>query len=203
MKKLKYNNFGSFLIHFFLTLVLLTIPGIGASEEEPFSLTMPTEFIPAMDENGSPQYITAEQIEKKLRHHSKEFQQLYWNKSIKHFIVPRHKWLEELLAVYDIMLNEIGIRGKADVWDCENFSSFLNSLATVRIWKSGYYDTRGAIGWMRVDAKNEWAGLPAVMHALVFAVTEEGLLIIEPQNGQTVALKDYPNKQFIQEVFLF
>jgi len=85
----------------------------------------------------------------------------------------------------------------------KNFSSFLNALATVRIWKTGYYDTRGAIGWMRVDAKYEWAGLPPVMHALVFAVTEYGLLVIEPQNGQIIELKNYPNKEFIQEVFLF
>lgn len=156
-----------------------------------------------MDKNGSPQYITAEQIEKTLQHHSKEFKNLYWDKRIKQFILPRHQWLKELLAVYDTMLKELNVHGKAEVWDCENFSSFLNALATVRIWKTGYYDTRGAIGWMRVDAKYEWAGLPPVMHALVFAVTEYGLLVIEPQNGQIIELKNYPNKEFIQEVFLF
>lgn len=203
MKKLKPTILKSFLINFLLVLALLAIPASGVAEEAPFKLSMPTEFIPAMDKNGSPQYITAEQIEKTLQQYSKGFQKLYWNKKIKQFILPRHKWLQELLAVYDTMLNEINVHGKEDIWDCENFSSFLNALATVRIWKSGYYDTRGAIGWMRVDAKKEWAGLPPVMHALVFAVTEYGLLVIEPQNGKMVELKDYPNKEYIQEVFLF
>jgi hypothetical protein len=203
MNTCKRITLSSFLINFFLLLTFLAIPDLAVSEDKFFDLSMPTEFIPAMAENGSPQYITAEQIEKDLKHHSKEFQRLYWNKTIKHFILPRHEWLEELLAVYNTMLDEINIHGKAEVWDCENFSSFLNALATVRIWKSGYYDTRGAIGWMRVDAKKEWAGLPPMMHALVFAVTEKGLFVIEPQNGQSIALADYPNKAFIQEVFLF
>ncbi len=203
MKKLTQRPFMSFLINFLLILALLAIPASGVAKEASFKLSMPTEFIPAMDKDGSPQYITAEQIEKTLQHHSKGFKKLYWNKTIKHFILTRHGWLKELLAVYNIMLNDINVHAKADVWDCENFSSFLNALATVRIWKSGYYDTRGAIGWMRVDAKKEWAGLPPVMHALVFAVTEYGLLVIEPQNGQIVELKDYPNKEFIQEAFLF
>lgn len=203
MNKCKQSILRPLLIYFLFILALLAIPGSGVAEEKTFTLPMPTEFIPAMDENGAPQYITAAQIEKTLQHHSKGFQKLYWNMEIKQFILPRHKWLQELLAVYYTMLKELNVRGKADVWDCENFSSFLNALATVRIWKSGYYDTRGAIGWMRVDAKYEWAGLPPVMHALVFAVTEYGLLVIEPQNGQIVELKDYPNKEFIQEVFLF
>ena len=87
-------------------------------------------------------------------------------------------------VIYNTFLDKINVQAKAEVWDCETYSSFLNSIATVRIWKAGYYDTRGAIGWMRVDAKKEWAGLPPVMHALVFAVTEEGFFIVEPQNGQ-------------------
>ncbi len=203
MKKCRQRTLKPLLINLLLILTVLAIPGIGVSKDAPFELSMPTEFIPAMDKNGSPRYITAEQIEKTLQGHSKEFKKLYWNKKIKQFILPRHRWLKELLAVYDTMLNEINVNAKADTWDCENFSSFLNALATVRIWKAGYYDTRGAIGWMRVDAKKEWAGLPPVMHALVFAVTEYGLLVIEPQNGQMVELKDYPNKEYIQEVFLF
>jgi len=203
MKKREQRTLKPLLINLLLILALLAIPNNGVAEDKPFRLSMPTEFIPAMDKNGSPQYITAEQIEKTLQHHSKEFQKLYWNKKIKQFILPRHKWLQELLAVYDTMLNEIDVHAKAEIWDCENYSSFLNALATVRIWKAGYYDTRGAIGWMRVDAKKEWAGLPPVMHALIFAVTEYGLFIIEPQNGQTVELNNYPNKEYIQEVFLF
>ncbi len=203
MKLLRLESVRGSLLSFLFLLSLFINPATGVSEEEFFKLPMPSEFIAATHEDGSPQYITAEQIEKSIRQHSKEFQKLYWNKEIKHFILPRHKWLEELFAIYNTFLDKVNVQAKAEVWDCENYSSFLNSIATVRIWKAGYYDTRGAIGWMRVDAKKEWAGLPPVMHALVFAVTEEGFFIVEPQNGQYVELEDYPNKQFIQEVFLF
>ena len=204
MKKLRQISPRIFLLIFLFLLPLLIIPAMGVTgEEEVFKVPMPSDFVPAMKEDGSPQYITAEQIEKELRQYSQEFKKLYWNKEIKQFIIPSLAWLEELLASYDALLDKTKVHAKAEVWDCENYSSFLSSLATVRIWKAGYYDTRGAIGWMRVDAKNEWAGLAPVMHALMFAVTEKGLFIVEPQNGEYVKLEDYPNKQFIQEVFLF
>lgn len=203
MKKLQRISFRSFLIIFLFLLPSLIISTMGVTGEELLKLPMPAEFIPAMNEDGSPQYITAGQIEKNLRQHSKEFKKLYWDRAIKKFILPSHDWLEELLDSYDDLLGETRVQAKADVWDCENYSSLLNSLATVRIWKAGYYDTRGAIGWMRVDAKNQWAGLPPMMHALIFAVTEKGLFVIEPQNGHYIRLERYPNKEFIQEVFLF
>jgi hypothetical protein len=209
MEKNRMTKPGQIAVRFFLSsflflLALLTNPVTGVTgEEEFFKLPMPTEFIPAVHKDGSPQYITAEQIEMNLRQHSREFQKLYWNREIKHFILPSHDWMIELLAAYNTFLDQVKVKAKAEVWDCENYSSFLNSFATVRIWKAGYYDTRGAIGWMRVDAQNEWAGLPPMMHALVFAVTEKGLFVAEPQNGQYIKLEDYPNKQFIQEVFLF
>jgi len=56
---------------------------------------------------------------------------------------------------------------------------------------------------MRVLAKYEWAGIPDAIHALVFAVTDDGILFIEPQNGQEIMLKDYPNRAYIEEVYLF
>ncbi len=111
--------------------------------------------------------------------------------------------MKNVLAAYEALRYQFDIRGKADTWDCENFSQLLNALTTVRIWKAGYYDTRTAMGWLRVDAKESWAGLPGVMHALMFVVTEKGFFVFEPQNGKTIQLENYPNKNFIQEVYLF
>ena len=76
MKKLTQRPFMSFLINFLLILALLAIPASGVAKEASFKLSMPTEFIPAMDKDGSPQYITAEQIEKTLQHHSKGFKKI-------------------------------------------------------------------------------------------------------------------------------
>ena len=41
------------------------------------------------------------------------------------------------------------------------------------------------------------------MHALIFTVTGNGIYIIEPQNGQYVPLSQYPNRHYIEEVYLF
>ena len=192
------------LIILLILLPLLTLPLTAISKEgDTFKIPVPIDFTPALQADGSPQYITAQQIEYSIKEHSQEFKKLYWNKKITRFIVPSHDWLNNLLANYDSLLKTTNVHGKAETWDCENYSSLLNALTTIRIWKAGYYDTRGAIGWMVVDAQKKWAGLPGVMHALMFAVTEDGLFIIEPQNGQTVHLKDYPNKHYIQEVYLF
>ncbi len=90
-----------------------------------------------------------------------------------------------------------------DTWDCENYSALLNSFASLRLWNAGYTDTRMALGWMRVQAKFPWAGIPDAIHALIFAVTSKGVVVIEPQNGQSTILKDYPNKAYIEEVYLF
>jgi hypothetical protein len=205
MIKLKKACNGHALISFLMLLALLTLPSMALSEEDDtlFKIPIPDDFAPALQADGSPQYITAEEIENIIRQQSPEFTKLFRNKEIKRFIIPRHDWLENLLAAYDTLLVERGVRGKAETWDCENYSEFLNALTTIQIWKAGYYDTRGAIGWMMVDAKKEWAGLPGVLHALMFAVTENGFYIIEPQNGQTVHLDKYPNKHYIQEVYLF
>ncbi len=190
-------------IIFLMLLAMLTVPSMAIAEEDAFSkIPVPSDFTPALQADGSPQYITAEAIENLIKQQSQQFTKLRWNREIKHFIVPRHNWLENLLAAYDAFLKERGIRGKAETWDCENYSELLNALTTIQIWKVGYYDTRAAIGWMVVDAKKSWAGLPGVLHALMFAVTENGLFVIEPQNGQTIQLEEYPNKNYIQEVNL-
>ncbi len=205
MLKLKRACNRDALISFLTLLALLILPSLALSEDDDafFKLPIPIDFTPALQVDGSPQYITAKEIENILKQQSPEFTKLYRNQKIRRFIVPSHDWLNNLLAFYDAFLEITNAHGKADTWDCENYSGLLNALTTVRIWKAGYYDTRGAIGWMMVDAKKEWAGLPGVLHALMFAVTENGFYVIEPQNGQTVHLKDYPNKNYIQEVYLF
>ncbi len=67
MKMFKPTILKSFLVNFLLVLTLLAIPVSGVAKGESFKLSMPTEFIPAMDKNGAPRYITAEQIEKTLQ----------------------------------------------------------------------------------------------------------------------------------------
>lgn len=196
----------SIIILFVLLLMVVLIPGARsatAAEDKYVNIPIPQDFIPARKADGTPQYISDAVIEDAIRKFSPKMKKFHHNKFITQFIVPNHVWLKQLLEGYDQFLSVVGVRAKADMWDCENYSGMLNSLTTLQIWRAGYLDTRAAIGWIKVAAKKEWAGLPGALHALMFAVTDKGIFIIEPQNGQYISLSDYPNRQYIEEVFLF
>lgn len=200
--KTYYAIINRVLILFMVLLIGSHKTAVGA-ENEYMSLPMPLKFIPALQADGTVQYIPGADIEKQIRTVSPSLKKFYYNKTIIEFIVPEHVWLDHLLEAYDAFLDYTGVEGQVATWDCENYSGMLNAITTLRIWRAGYLDTRAAIGWLRVDAKHGWAGLPAGMHALMFAVTSEGFFIIEPQNGQYCNLSDYPNRKYIEEVYLF
>ena len=188
---------------FFIIVTIGCHTTVIGAEGDYLTLPMPQEFMPALQTDGTPRYVSGTSIEEQIRKASPALQEFYHNKNITRFIVPEHVWLDHLLGAYDAFLAYTGTRGKADTWDCENYSGMLNAITTLRIWRAGYLDTRAAIGWLRVDARHSWAGLPAELHALMFAVTSEGIFIIEPQNGQYCSLSDYPNNKYIEEVYLF
>ena len=174
-----------------------------AAEDGYIQLPMPQEFTPALQADGTPKYVTAAAIETEFRQFSPELKKFYFNKKIASFIVPESGWIKDMLKTYDMLLQTVGIQAKADTWDCENYSGLLNALTTLRIWRAGYLDTRAALGWLRVNAKKKWAGMPGTMHSLIFTITANGIYIIEPQNGQYISFSDYPNRKYIEEVYLF
>lgn len=174
-----------------------------AAEDEYIKLPMSREFVPALQADGTPKFITAIAIESEFRQFNPELKEFYYNKKITKFIIPESGWLKDLLKSYEMLLAEIGLVAKADTWDCENYSGLLNALTTLQIWRAGYLDTRAALGWLRVNAKKGWAGMPGTMHSLIFTVTVKGIYIIEPQNGQYIKLSEYPNRLYIEEVYLF
>ena len=194
----------SLAIVFLIGIVVQVLPGGSiAAESEYLDVPMPRQFMPVIEADGSPRYVSARNIEQEIRKYSQKLGKFYRNQKIEKFIVADGDWLKHLLAVYDALLYETSLRGEAETWDCENYSSLLNALSTISVWRAGYMDTKAAIGWLRVDAKEPWAGLPGIMHALIFAVTRKGIYIIEPQNGQYIPLSEYPNRQYIEEVYLF
>lgn len=175
----------------------------GAAEGDIMNLPMPKHFVPAKKSDGGEQYIPVADIEKEVRHYSPGLKKFYYNEQIKQFIVPEPSWIIHMLDAYLELLSALGVKGQSQIWDCENYSALLNSLITVKIWQAGYWDTRAALGWMRVNAQKEWAGMPGELHALIFAVTAKGIYIIEPQNGQYTHISKYPNRPNIEEVYLF
>lgn len=189
-----------------LSVLLAFIAFHPASAETMSSvdIPMPVEFVPEKGTDGRPLYLSAKQIENEIRSHSKELTGFYHNKSIEKFIVPNGQWLKQMLDAYRQLLVLSNVSPKAETWDCENYSGLLNTIATVRIWRAGFHDTRAAMGWLRADAKHSWAGIPnGVIHAIIFTATSKGIYIVEPQNGEYTPLADYPNAKYIQEVFLF
>jgi hypothetical protein len=175
----------------------------NAAEDEYTTLPMPPEFIAALEADGTPKYVTADGIETEFRQFNPELKRFYYNKKITKFIVPEAGWLKDLLRTYDMLLSDVGLVAEPDTWDCENYSGLLNALTTLRIWRAGYLDTRAALGWLRVNAKKGWAGMPGTLHSLIFTVTVKGIYIIEPQNGQYISLSEYPNRKYVEEVYLF
>lgn len=193
------------LLTIMISSVLLLFPyNTSAKDKSYMDIPMPVDFVAAKQSDGGEMYITAQQLENRIRKVSPAFKTLYNNKTIMRYIVPQHQWFDQLLTSYKQFISFTGVKAKADTWDCENFSGMLNGIVTVRIWKAGYYDTRAAIGWIRASAKKSWAGIPGgVTHALIIAVTDKGVFIVEPQNGQYVSLEKYPNSKYIEEVYLF
>lgn len=175
----------------------------ASAETKSLTIPRPPEFRPRLQQDGTPQYITADSLESDFRKTSPMLTAFVHNKKIQQFIIPADDWLHDLLWMYKELIRGLGIKGEADTWDCENYSSLLNNLSTIAVWRAGYYQTRAAVGWLRVNAQKSWAGLPGVMHALMFTMTGEGIYIIEPQNGQYIRLSEYPNRAYIEEVYLF
>jgi hypothetical protein len=161
-------------------------------------------FVAARNKDGSVSYLKVKELEKIFRSASTKLLDFHHNERIDTIIVPEHAWLESFLDIAQQFFWELDMKWKQQNWDCDNFSMFLSSMVTIQLWRAGYTDVRCAIGWMIVNSKWKWAGTGNARgrHALMFALTSKGLIVIEPQNGQYIELNRYPNKQFIEMVFL-
>jgi len=184
-----------------LFYLLIFIPGIASSTES--TIIMPPKFVPALNTDGAVKYIDEKSLEEMFRVYSPKLKDVVYNHSIKKFIIPDTNWVHDLFDMYEEYIRSSHMRPQQDTWDCENYATLLNSFASIRLWRAGYLDTRLALGWMRIQGKYPWAGIPDAIHALIFAITSEGILVIEPQNGQFTMLKSYPNRAYIEEVYLF
>jgi hypothetical protein len=191
----------------FCCLILVVLPkhspaGTGGS---PLTIPIPREFKPALKADGSLLYTSIADIQSTFRRFSPDLEKFVYNRLLSDIplIVPDSQWMKDLLVTYNTFTNREGIRAEADTWDCENFSSMLSSITTVSVWRAGYFDTRAAVGWLKVNGKHGWAGIPSGIHALMFTVIDSGIFIIEPQNGKYIQLADYPNYRDIMEVYLY
>ena len=195
------------IILVFCCLIIVIPPkhSPAATGKSPLTVPIPREFKAAMKTDGTLLYTSIADIQSTFRQFSPKLEKFVYNKLLADvpLIVPDSQWMKDLLITFNTFTTKEGIRAEADTWDCENFSSMLSSIATVSVWRAGHFDNRTAVGWLKVNGKQSWAGIPSGVHSLMFTVTDSGIFIVEPQNGKYVQLANYPNCHDIMEVYLF
>jgi len=115
---------------------------------------------------------------------------------------PDHAQLVEFKGWFHKAERPLKIRFVDQLWDCDNYAGCFVAFADLLALKAG--ETRGSvcIGWASVFYRFGFAGVHAGGgHAVVIVGTSQGLFIIEPQDGTMVALRDFPNRHTIEEVY--
>lgn len=115
---------------------------------------------------------------------------------------PDHGWPKDFNGWFQSVQKPLKIRFVDELWDCDNYANCFVAFADVIALKAG--ETRGSfcIGWATVYYQKPFAEIHAGgAHAVVIVGTNQGLYIIEPQNGTMVALGNFPNRDTMEEVF--
>lgn len=115
---------------------------------------------------------------------------------------PEHTELVNFKGWFRSLEKPLKIRFVDQLWDCDNYAECFVAFADLLALKAG--ETRGSVcvGWATVFYRFGFAGIKAGgAHAVVIVGTSKGLFIIEPQDGTMVALRDFPNRHTIEEVF--
>lgn len=115
---------------------------------------------------------------------------------------PDHAQLVEFKGWFRKLEKPLKIRFVDQLWDCDNYANCFVAFADLLSLRAG--ETRGSvcIGWASVFYRFKFAGIRAGgAHAVVIVGTSQGLFVIEPQDGTMVALRDFPNRHTIEEVY--
>jgi hypothetical protein len=115
---------------------------------------------------------------------------------------PEHAWFSDLSTWFQKAHKPLKIRYVNELWDCDNFANCFVAFADVIALRGG--ETRGSlcIGWAIVHYKYSFAGARAgITHAVVIVGTSKGLYMVEPQSGMMTALRKFPNRDTIDDIF--
>lgn len=117
-------------------------------------------------------------------------------------LLPEHSWLLDFRGWFRSLQKPLKVRFEGELWDCDDYANCFVAFADLLALKAG--DTRGSfcIGWATVYYRNPFAGIRAGgAHAVVIVGTSKGLYVLEPQDGTMIALKDFPNRHTIEDVY--
>lgn len=115
---------------------------------------------------------------------------------------PDHRWLVAFKAWFARVQKPLRIQFKDQVWDCDDFANCFVAFADLLAMQSGEVRGSFCIGWATVNYRRPFAGVRRGAHAVVIVGTSEGLHVLEPQDGTMVPLRDFPNRDTIEEIFL-
>lgn len=110
------------------------------------------------------------------------------------FITVDYNWLDELSTFSRTLETALGIFYLPDGFDCDKFALGYCFLANLSAQHDGIKH-QPLVFRIFVNQIKPWGGVPAGgNHALVAALTNKGLVVIEPQSKARIPFKDYPNK---------
>lgn len=116
---------------------------------------------------------------------------------------PPHRWAVDFKKWFSNVQKELKIEFRNQLWDCDDYANCFVAFADLLAMKAA--DTRGdlCIGWATVYYRRAFAGIRAGgAHAVVIIGTDEGLFVLEPQDGTIVPLGRFPNRHTIEELHL-
>jgi hypothetical protein len=109
------------------------------------------------------------------------------------------RWLKSYYADFRSELSRQGVVRGDDRFDCVRFSDFYSGLAQAQFYRAAFHDriparalALGQIWYFRSDGR---------AHAIVQAMTERGLIFIEPQTGAELDLTPDERKGIYFQIF--
>lgn len=121
------------------------------------------------------------------------------------FVCPDARWLAAFNEWFVKLQKSLKLNYTDEVFDCDDFARTFVAFANLVALGGG--ETRGSIcvGLATVAQKRAFGGVSASGvggHAVVVAATANGVVVIEPQSGKMAPLREYPNRDWFEEVNL-
>lgn len=118
------------------------------------------------------------------------------------FLRSDHTWLVAFNRWFRTAQKPLKMHFQDQVWDCDNYANCFVAFADLLALRAGELRGSLCIGWATVSYQYPFAGIRAgTAHAVVIVGTSKGLFVLEPQGGMLVSLREFPNRDTIEEVF--
>lgn len=121
------------------------------------------------------------------------------------YVVPSERWLVETFLPYFAQFRkELRLNHRGEGLDCDNFADiFRNQLVFSNIAAGRELQGDVPCGILIAQQREAFGSVPSLgdgFHSLVVIRTENGWLVVEPQDNTMVPLTKYPNKERITSI---